>query len=130
MSIEAGLYSKVTGNVGVAALISTRFYPVVLPQKVTLPAASYQVISGEAGYTIGTQAAQVRKPRFQINAWASTYDAAKALARALRTAIDHQTGTWSGTSVIGCIIEGEELDFYDDSTKTYQVAFEAIITHL
>lgn len=130
MSIESGLYAKVTGNAGVSALIGTRLYPLVLPQNPTLPAASYQVISGDSAYTIGTQAAQIRKPRFQISAWASSYDTAKSVIRAIRTALDHQTASWSGVTVLGVVFEGEEIDFYDSETKEYQITAEVIITHL
>lgn len=130
MAIEQGLYSKVTGNGTVSALIGTRFYPVVVPQNAVYPCASYQTISGVPTYTIGTQQAQIRQPRIQINAWAQTFDQARALGRAIRAAIDHQTGNWSGTQVLGVIFEVEEIDIYDAETRIYQNINEVTITHL
>ena len=45
MNIEEALYSKLTGDAGVAALVSTRIYPNVVPQDIALPAVAYQRIS-------------------------------------------------------------------------------------
>lgn len=129
MSIESGLYKKVTDNVGVAAIIGKRFYPMVLPQNVVLPAASYQPIGGESNYTIGTKAAQVREPRFQISAWAVTSLASLELVRTIRTAIDHETGTWDDTAVRGAVFQGEPLTFYDEQAKVFQTILEIILAY-
>ena len=66
MAIEAALYSLLTGNAGVSALLSTRIYPERHPAEApTLPAAAYQVISTERDYHHSGQSA-IATPRIQI----------------------------------------------------------------
>lgn len=129
MSIETGLYAKVTGNGAVAALIGTRFYPILLPQNVVYPCASYDDLGGESGYTVGTKAAQVREPRYQIKAWDKTKEGARELADAIKTALDHETGTWDDTAVNGAIFQGEPLTFYDEQEKVFQTIQEIVLTY-
>lgn len=129
MSIETGLYKKTTDNAGVAALIGTRFYPILLPQNVVYPAASYVDLGGESVYTVGTKAAQVRTPRYQISAWAKTKDAARELYETIKIALDHQTGDWDDIAVTGAIFQGEPLTFYDVQEKIFQTISVIVISY-
>lgn len=77
--IESELYSALTADTTISAVTSSRIYPIVMPQDVTLPAITYERISGQpvnglAGY-LGMDNA-----RIMINIWATRYDTAKELA--------------------------------------------------
>ena len=103
MSIETGLKAKLTAAATTAA---GRVYPKVIPQDADLPAITYQRISsprvrshdGPSGLVFG---------RFQINAWAATWDAAAALAAEIQTALDNGIGTWDTTDVQMCDLDDE-----------------------
>ena len=87
MSVESELVSLLINNAGVAALVGTRVYPVVLPQNPTLPAIVYQELrtatlvqsSGDTGS---------RRGRYMLSLWATTYTPTKTLQSAVLTAIN------------------------------------------
>lgn len=75
--LGSALFARLNGNTSAA----NRVYPRVRPQNTQLPAITYTVPGGDRdqhlkGYT-GT-----RRPRVQIDCWAATYAAARALADA------------------------------------------------
>lgn len=129
MTIESGLVLKVKADVDVVALIGGRFFPVVLPQDVEYPAATFQPIGGESGYSLGTQAAQTRNPRFQINAWDPTAEKALEVARAIRDALDHKSGLWDDVAVTGAIFDGEPLVIYHEKEKIFQAILELMANY-
>lgn len=88
MSIESALFTALTGNAGLSALISTRIYPDAMPQGATLPCIVYQRISTPRTQGFGsTQAVIASRPRFQFSCWATTQASALAVCAALRTAL-------------------------------------------
>lgn len=114
-AIEEALDSLVTGNAGVAALISTRFTPIDIPQKSALPAACYQVITTSREYDQGG-ADGFASPRIQITIVGRTYTEAKSVATAIRKAINGYRGTVGTTTtvkVFGIFLENE----YDGSSN-------------
>lgn len=82
MSVEETVYSTITGDAGVSAIISTRLYPLALPGDVTLPAAAYWVISRVS------EAGQKKRTRVQVDLYATSYSGVKALRDAFETLTD------------------------------------------
>lgn len=83
------LVAALKDDTGVAALVGTRIYPVRLPigtsfneSSTDLPALVYQLI------TERVEAGALRFPRFQLTAFAMTYESAHAVAEAVRDALD------------------------------------------
>ena len=77
--IETELYTALTADTTIAAVASNRVYPLVMPQDPTLPAITYERISGAKvngldGY-LGMD-----NPHIMLNVWATRYDTAKELA--------------------------------------------------
>ena len=106
MSIETTLYSTLTGDSGVTALVDTRVYPNLAPEGAAHPLVTYQVVSGGREATIPGVGDAVRK-RIQLSCHANTYSSAKAVAAAVIAAL-----------------EGDgycemEYDLYDPSTQTH-----------
>ena len=128
MTIEEGLYSYLSTNVGVSALVSTRIYPGTLPQNWTNPAISYQRISGVRVRNLSGPAGRAT-PRIQIDCWAESYSGAKALATAVRSAMDGYAGLMGSTRV-GSVVLESDLDFYEPDIAVYRVSMDFWISHI
>jgi len=104
MIADKYIYAKLTANAGVSALIATRVYPIVIPQNAAFPAIAYSAI-----YTPGdhnkTQAATKDNCEFTIRSWAATYDAAAALDKAVRAALDYVDDGGEGETAGGVTVE-------------------------
>lgn len=69
-------------------LVSSRAYPLVLPQKPTVPAITYQQISAVRVRNLPDGRAGKVRLRFQIDCWADTYTAVHALADSVKNLLD------------------------------------------
>lgn len=82
----------------VTDIVSTRIYPIVLPQGCTLPAIRYRRISGGSDEHIrGTTGAA--NSWVQIDCYATSYAAVEALAEQVRLAIHTYRGTVGGVDI-------------------------------
>jgi len=106
--------------------ITTRVYPNSMPQSPTYPLIVYQKVSGYRPHHLGGVSG-VARPRFQIEAWAATYTAAKSLAKAIREALDGTRYT-SGTVTFYSLIQGE-FDNYEPNTETHRIIQDYTIRH-
>ena len=90
MSLETGLYTALTADSTLSALVGTRIYPEVMPQGVTYPAVSYQRVS-----TVRTNLLSgvddFTEVRIAIDCWDDSYSGVKAVADAVKGAIDGVT---------------------------------------
>lgn len=109
MSIETSLYSTLTGDAGVSALIGTRVYPNLAPEGAAHPLVAYSVISGSHIDTIPGTGDTTRK-LVQIDCHANTYSSAKAVAAAVISALEGD-GYHRG-----------EHDIYDSQSQVHTVA--------
>ena len=101
--MEEGLYAHLAADSGVAALVSTRIYPLVVPQDVDLPAIAYQRISGPRDH-VHEGASGLVVARMQVTCHAWSYSGAKALAEAVRAATDGFSGTMGEVSVDAALL--------------------------
>lgn len=130
--LQAGIYSFVTADVDVSALISTRFYPKHLPQSATYPAMVQQVITKSPVNTNGAASdlyeALVQfdcytQEREGVDAYAEAHDVAKKLV----TRIDSYSGLMGSVSVSAVIIIDAGTDFYEEEPGLNRVKVEARI---
>jgi hypothetical protein len=121
--IEETLFTRLSTFAGLAALVSTRIYPVIMPQGVTHPAVTYQKISAVRETAMGTDPGLVRT-RFAINAWDTTYASVKAVINQVRLAMER----WRATGIQDCFIE-TEIDLYDDAARIHYTAMDVILIH-
>jgi hypothetical protein len=91
--IGEAIYDILSSDAGVGALIGDRIHPLVIPQGVSLPAVTYQQITGLRVQNLASPQGMVRT-RFQLNCWAETYNEADAVADEIRKTL----GGYSGTS--------------------------------
>jgi hypothetical protein len=115
-TIEEVVYSRLTTFAGLAALIDTRAYPLVIPQDVPLPAVAYQTISSEPqkshdGFSGLTMT------RIQITSVANDYAIAKQVDQQVRAAFNAvsftalMTTTFAGIKVQGAFIDNSSDDY-------------------
>ena len=89
--IEQDLRTYLLAQAPVSALIGTRIFPLRLPQGVTLPAVTYQRISGVPVIS-HDGASDLARARIQVDCWAASYAAMAGLAMAIRTALSGYRG--------------------------------------
>ena len=122
MTISSLLYGALSSDSGITTLVSTRIYPLKLPQDTPYPAVSYQRISntGEQGSTA------LKETRYQLNAWADTYASAQTLATAIKTALEEHKDT-DQTPGIKMARVVNELDDYDPDEEVYRIILDVIM---
>lgn len=130
MTLEEALYYHLVNTAGVAALISTRVYPNVIPEDVAQPAAAYQKISGSPILNHGGPSG-LETSRIQITCRATTYAVAKSVAKAVKTALDGFTGLMGGVG--GVTVEyshiENEQDGYNQVSGSSTVRLDVIILY-
>lgn len=120
---EAAVYKLMTDDATVAALVGTRIYPAIAPQSTVTPYIVYQRIATQHLHTMDGIAG-LAETTIQIDCYASTYGAVKALADAVRLALDGYTGTPVGD---GTVIGGILLDNTNDNPESPQTGLETIL---
>lgn len=98
MAVEQAIYSILSTDAAVIALVATRIHPGQLCQADTMPAIAYtqtagprdQVMDGPTGLVDST---------FEIDCFAATYSDSRDLADAVRVALDGYADTAAGTEI-------------------------------
>jgi hypothetical protein len=122
MTIATLLQAHLANDEDIEALVSTRVYPLNLPQKPVYEAITYQRISNT-----GQDGTSDRKEsRWQINCWAATYGAAHTLASAVKESLEewHEVDETPGVSWARVV---NELDDYDDQALVYRIIVDVIL---
>jgi hypothetical protein len=114
--IEQSLYSALTNDSTVSALVSTRIYPVIAPQSAALPMIVYQRVSTVPVTSIDGDSG-LDSVRMQVSCWAKTYAETKSLAAAVRSAVM--------ANLIG--VTDSELDDYDAETRSFRVIIDFVV---
>jgi len=96
MSIEKALVSLLSSDADVNAKVGSRIFPVFVPKGQTLPAITYQEISGVRDSHMKGASGLVNA-RYQINCWTKTYRATRELADLVRMALAPENDTYPDT---------------------------------
>lgn len=128
--MEEVITGALLADAGVTALASTRVSWVVRPQGAATPSVTLHRISGRRDYHFGGASGLVES-RLQVDCWAATYPAVKALARAVRDVLSGMT-TASPPALRGLFID-VEADGYEPGetveTSLYRVRLDARVWH-
>lgn len=130
MNLGEALYSHLSGNAGVSALVGARVFPVVVPQGEPRPAIAYFKVSDPPGRTFGRRF--FARPRYQFNCWGVTYESARAVGDAVKAALETYAGMMGGdggVKVRMTFFQGDQ-DLYDEPTGQTVVAIEYSIEHV
>lgn len=135
-SAEAALFSLLTEGSpnAVAAIVGTRVFPDVLPQKPTLPAIRLQRISTpRSQYRTLDGRANYASPRFQIDCFTLSRSSAIALAQAVYGLLEGFTGTVASLRVDFISTEDEggdiEVDAGPDGSDIYRQRLDVFLAH-
>lgn len=123
--VEKAIYSKLSGDADVSGLVSSRIYPVNLPQTPTYPAIVYSRVSGQRAHSL-SGASNIASPRVQVDAFATTYSGAKDLAAKIRAALNGFRGTVAGITIHGIFLESDN-DIFDDDFEIYRITSDYFI---
>lgn len=114
--IRKALRSHVIGNAAVAALASTRMYPVKLPQGETRDSIIFNEISGIGDHHM-EGASGLATVRMQIGCWSQSADGAHALHLAVKESIDGYRGVMGdGNNAVE--VQGIFIDSWRDIDDT------------
>lgn len=123
-SPEAVLRSALVGNAGFLALAGSRVYPLLAPKTAALPFVAYRRSGIERTQTIGGPVGTPRV-RVEFGVYATTYEAARDVADAMRKVLDGYKGTVDNTEVKYVALDDESDDFVQlagaDLPAVYQV---------
>ena len=131
MTIEDALYAELAAYAGLATLVSTRIYPMRLPEGATLPGVVYYRMSG-GRETEFSGATGLAHPVFRVQVWADDYKEAHTVATQVRKALDGNTSQWGGASGVwasGLLTNDVDLMDPDLETPAYGVAMDFEVWH-
>ena len=127
MNLEESLCAHLKAYAGLAALVSTRVYPLQLPQSSTLPTVVYRRIDGPRVEMFGAASA-FQTPRFQVDAWGATYASAKGAAAQVQAALGGFMGLLGGAGGVNCTaLLVNDVDLPDPETGWVHVASDFVI---
>lgn len=126
-TIEDAVGARLAAASGLTSLTSTRIYALHLPQRPTLPAVTFRKVSGVRVHAMSADPG-VAHPRFQVDSWGKTYEAAKDVQVQVNTALSRWRGTQSGVTILASFLENE-IDIYEDETGDYHAISDFVIWH-
>lgn len=125
--IEDNLRTYILADSNISNLVAARIYPLKLPQRPTVPAVTYQRISGERMHSM-SGATGLAGPRIQFDCWDTTYLSSKNLADLLRKRIDGFAGTVDSEVIEGIFMDTEREFFEDgDLLKLYRISMDFFV---
>lgn len=126
--LEAAIYSILSTNIDVIALVSTRIYPLLLPQDAPLPAITYARVSTERESAFVTDPG-LSTARIQVDIWATSALNAMAVSEKVRSALHRYRGTIASVTIEESHIDNE-IAMYEPDTEIYHMVLDFLILHL
>lgn len=132
MSAETVTYALLSGAGPVTAIVGTRIFPVILPEKQPTPALVYTLISGPRIGAIDAYApTHLTRSRVQIDVMSADHAVSATLRDAVVAAMQFQRGVIGGTTVHS-VIPADPLDqpvVYDKDLRLFVRPLDFFITH-
>lgn len=126
--IRVGLRAYLLDDAGIAVIVGTRVYPIIMPQGVVQPSIVYTRVSG-VGDNHMEGPSGLSRPRFQVDCWAQSIDVAVTLANLVKERIDGFRGTWlwgEDSPAEGIVVQGVfyamEREDFDSEAGMYRVS--------
>lgn len=126
--LRTALFTKLSTDVNLSALVASRIYPVKAPPNgVVPPYITYFKVSTNRVQSMQGNS-QLSAVLMQFDCWAKTHQESDDLAEKLRLCIQGFLGTVSGVVIRG-ILNENQLEEYDDEAELYRVITEYRIWH-
>lgn len=120
--IAAGLFTLLSQNPAVSALVGNRVYPVILPPGGVMPAITYQIVSGQTKPGLKTRGLQ--RWRLQVDCWGESYLDAATVREVVVRLLDMQNATLSDGTRLQAAIFIQPIDFYAGENELYRCGAE------
>jgi hypothetical protein len=129
MSVEAALFSVLSTAPAVSAIIGNRLFPGAAPVNTAAPYAVYSRASARRIRSM-LGPSRLAMPRIQVDGYAATYAQARAIADAVRGALDGYRGTAAGVVIHGASLLTDQ-DIYEAEAlpPLFRVSLDFQITH-
>lgn len=124
MSFESDLYTRLSNDTGLTALVDTRIYPLVAPANTTRPYCCYMVVSQPHQYS-HSGFSGLSQVRTQVSCYADNHGSAKSVADAVIAALE----SWSDNNTIQCSMLLNEQDVFEKETGLYHVPVEFSVAY-
>ena len=118
MSVAEQIFSRLSNDAAVSALVSNRIYPNHFKQQDTLPAIRYTRISSTQYHTMGVDV-PLERARFQIDVISGVYSVADETAKAVKDSMRR----WSETGVQDTFLVSD-ADIYDHEADLHRVRID------
>jgi hypothetical protein len=132
MSAEAVVYALLTGAGAVTAVVGSRIYPEVLPEKQPTPAIVYEHVSSSRSGAIAVDAVastHLTRTRIQVNLLSTDHTVTRSLMVAVVAALQFKRGLIGGVTVHSVLHAGEGPVSYDQALGLYHRPIDFLITH-
>jgi len=116
------IYSLLSADSQLSALVGTRIYPYRRLQEEDLPAVTYnQVTTNPTDTKDGPSVLDTE--RHTINVWSKTYDNAQNIASRVRTILDRWGGIKEGV-VVDSITFLDKSEMFEDWSEVHHIAID------
>ena len=132
LKLREALYYRLSNYAGLTALVSTRIYPIVAPQKAAMPYVLYEQISRWHAHAHGLDATTYNS-MIHVTAWADDYDEADNISVQVRLALQDYSGNMAGagdTFTVQRIFYDGRADLTDMDPETNQVSYQIVQTFI
>ena len=117
-TLEEAIYDRLSNFTGLTDLVSTKIYPLEIPQDIAKPAVVYARDVTEHISAFGADIGNVRVV-MEVVAWAETYSSALAICKQIRLALQRWSGTYGSIIVEDTFVESEAQSFESDTEGKY-----------
>lgn len=129
--IRKALRAYLLADTAIAAIISDRVYFIKMKQGNVDPCVVFSRISGAGDYYHGGPSG-LAMPRYQIDSWSKTGDAATTLANLIKARLSGYRGVM-GTGPAAVTVQGvfmvDEREDYDDTVQLSRMSRDYFIDH-
>lgn len=130
MRAEKVVYTLLTGSAAVTALVGLKIYPGLIPQNTSMPAVSYELVSGVDIAPINAQAGGViLRSRVQVSVLARSYAQVKTIQEAIRGALLFKSGLIADVRVVAITRDLIGSDERDDESGLYMQGVDFLLVH-
>lgn len=115
--ISRAIYSLLSANAALTALVGTKIYPLRTPQTVEQPFVIYALSGDPVDTKDGVAIQEVYE--LQVTAFAKSYETGQGIVAAIRSALDRKSGTVQSNKIQTIVYE-DSRENYDDKAELYR----------
>jgi len=126
--IDEAIYSILTENAEVAAIVNTKVFPIIGVSEEALPLVVYSQASASDPLLTHSGPTALTKAVFQISCWCLTAADVKALAKAVYRALHGFSGTVGSERIfyIKCV---NRVDAFEPQSGAFNVSLDMLIAY-